>query len=388
MSLQEIQIHVKPFDENNIDGVLELLNSHKNNLSILLLQYNTIIQTYLKILGINLKHLSNVNEVIVPEIENLLNKYDCKFTENGIYSSKEQIFSVDTKNSVIQIKDGENNCEIKSCLAHSGQYSLVVRKCIVDFSNLDKDTKKILSNFANIQLDSNSKFYFPLQNISIQSLISHGIEISKMVREFYDAGDDKILVEQFFELDVDSPTINYVQNVVVPDKLEKENLRKNMIKIGNRKFGKTKEQHQLILKTCNNFGIPALAGSYTDEEKLFYYGKSRLYLKGNQVHEPRGDNIYIGLGNIGNIEGRKRFKDELAKDISSIDKFMDRDEKKVKTYDIFKLLGYNKLINNIKTYNRKYPHNFHPIYLYMRDWKDELGIFVKKYIQAMNELYL
>lgn len=395
-----LQIKVKPLDEHNPEGVLELLNSNKSNLSTLLLQYNTIIETYLKILGISEVRLSNVNEVILPEIECLLNKYDCEFTENGICSNgKEILFIIFNKDNTLTIKiqDGENTCEITPTLITTGQTGLFVNKKIKDFSNLDEDVKKSLSDSAKQQLErpvnpelkTNPNYYFPLCKVYIQSVISSGVECLKTVEEYYKVDNDDdihnhILVRQIFRLGVDNPIIQYSKIVDLPEKLQEENLRKNMIerRKSHRCYCKNKKQQELIKSCYSSYGSPAREKDIY--EKLFYYGESKLYYNAcNLIHKPLGDNPFR-RSKPSRYDSQISYeeKTKIAKEIP-ID---ENSENNAKLYDIFNLLGYSKLINNLKVYNKKYPSNIHPIYLYKIKWKGDLGNFINQYMDSVYDL--
>lgn len=386
-----LQIKVKPLDRHNPEGVLELLNSYKNNLSTLLLQYNTIIETYIEILGISEVGLANINEVILPEIEYLLSKYDCEFTKSGIYSNGKEIFSVspNTKEPTIKIKDGENSCQIVSTIITNGEKGLMVNKNIRDFSNLDENVKKNLSVYASFQLDTPSihdSFCFPLNSITINSVIAAGVECLKTVKEYYKNDmHNPILLYQCFRLNANNPTMHYQQTLELPDDLSKETLDQNAIEIKRyTKEGKKLpsrmlfgEQQELMecLHRCNSipYNCPNI------NKKLFYYGETKLHYNAeNIVHEPaRRDNPFRTSHNLGYED-----KIKISKQIP-INNSDDND----KLYDVFNLLGYSKLINNLRTYDKKYPHSVHPLYLYMRDWKGNLGKFLKEYFNAMYDLY-
>lgn len=369
-----LQIKVKPLDEHNPEGVLELLNSNKSNLSTLLLQYNTIIETYLKILGISEVRLSNVNEVILPEIECLLNKYDCEFTENGICSNGKEILFItfnEDNTLTIKIQDGENTCEITPTLITTGQTGLFVDKEIKDFSNLDEDVKKSLSDFAKLQLSrpvnpelkNNVNYNFPLYKAYIKSVISSGVECLKTVSEYYKVDNDddihnSINLKQTFRLSIDNPIILYSGTVDLPKKLPK------------------------IKTCCSSYDFPACEKDI--DEKLFYYGESKLYYNAcNLIHKPLGDNPFR-RSKPSRYDPQISYeeKTKIAKEIP-ID---ENSENNAKLYDIFNLLGYSKLINNLKVYNKKYPNNIHPIYLYKIKWKGDLGNFINQYMDSVYDL--
>lgn len=302
-----LQIQVKPLDEHNPEGVLELLNSYKNNLSTLLLQYNTIIETYLKILGIDGLGLANVNEIILPEIESLLSKHNCKFTEKGIYSNGESIFyaSINESNHpTINIKNGENYCKISKEIINA-QKGLFVTKNIRDFSNLDESVKQNLSYCAMTQIDSISSpkekelLYFPLESITILKSVAEGIELLKRVDEYYkyDDGKQHLTVTQLFRLDIDGPTMHYQCKVDIPDDIPTGD-HKKAIKVGNHyEFGELTKQVMSLYRNSlySVYSFPYNYGNIDAE--LFYYGESKLYYNPNNIiHKPKGCNPYREYG--------------------------------------------------------------------------------------------
>lgn len=377
-----LEIKVKPIDEHNIEGVLELLNSHKNNLRTLLLQYNTIIETYLKILGISGLGQANIHEVILPEIESLLSKYNCEFTEKGIFSNGREVFSVSLNNSntpEIIIKDGENSCKISKAMVNA-QKGLFLSKTIRNFSDLDENVKKSVSESARIHIDSSSAekelFYFPLRKIYMNASIAEGIELLKNVKECYKVSDEEnIEINQTFNLDTNLPTIHHRLIIYIPKIDLKDLLHNTRVKAileaekKERNFSgenleefleENQDLNEIIMyrdSLYTNYTTPYMkynnikSGEYINKE-LFYYGEPKLYFDTNNI----------------------------------LSKPMCYEENKTKLYSILNSLGYSKLIDNIGAYDKKYPNNIHPLYFYMREWKTDLGIAIRDYINEANDL--
>lgn len=407
-----LEIKVKPIDEHNPEAVLELLNSHKSNLSTLLLQYNTIIETYLKILGISGLGQANINEVILPEIESLLSKYNCEFTEKGIYSNGKEIFSVSLNNPntpEIIIKDGENSCEISKELVNA-QRGLFLSKTIRDFSDLDENVKKNFSESARTHIDASSSekklFYFPLREIYMNASIAEGIELLKNVREYYKVDDkENIEIHQTFNLDTSGPTMHHRVSIDRPSTIDlktllyKPRVRASLMYEKNKSnfsredledfLEENEEINELIIlrdSIYSHYTTPYMRygdikpSEYIDTE-LFYYGESKLYFNTkNIVHEPIGTNPFRRSDGLYYEE-----KCKIAKEIPTIFS-MDNKENRAKLYDILNLLGYSKLIDNIRTYDKKYPNNIHPLSFYMREWKNDLGISIRNYINETRKL--
>lgn len=57
-----------------------------------------------------------------------------------------------------------------------------------------------------------------------------------------------------------------------------------------------------------------------------------------------------------------------------------------KLYDVLKLLNYSNLLDNLKTYDKKYPNAVHPLYSYMRAWKSDTGISIRNYMKDISNL--
>lgn len=205
---------------------------------MLLSQYKTIMKTYLTILGMSNLKLADVNEIILPEIENLLRRYDynCEFRETGIYSSGEAKFFVQSNKSDnerdIRIKSGENSCTISPSVLEAGPRGLFLSKRIVDLSNLSAKDQESLSKYANIQVSPHNMqgvffFKFPLKSIDIMSTICEGVELSKVVLESYECSKgptSDLCIKQTFSIDPHSPTIHYDFDTFGFDCLQVENL--------------------------------------------------------------------------------------------------------------------------------------------------------------------
>jgi hypothetical protein len=296
-------IKVKPIDEHNVEGVLELLNSYKSNLSALLLQYDNIIETYLKIIGTYSYGKANVNEVILPEIEILLNKYNCEFTSKGICSNGKLIFytkfSKNFKKEIIQIEDGDNICNISKEKYNNGGNGLEVIKEINDVSNLNENVKEILSPYALQQMNdihhlntgNPIKYKYPLKSISMNVFIVEGIEVLKNVYEYYQVGDvlekeKSILVYQRFNLDAGEPVMNYKRTIeistdeVIPTNKLKDKLVNEKDRLSKEEFEKLEKEY---IKRHTDTGAvnPPLFEKIDCKEKYYYYGENKLLCSSN-----------------------------------------------------------------------------------------------------------
>ncbi len=336
---------VKLLDEHNPEGTLKLLNSHKRNLPILLSQYKNIIKTYLAILGMRDLILADANEVILPEIENLLRRYDynCEFTNTGISSNGAVKFSVNGQK--IEIQNGENYCTISAGILECGLRGLFLSKKITDFSNLGDKDKRGLTQYAELQIDPrNIKgrcfFKFPLKSIFTMSSISGGVELSKVILESYECSKSStkdVCIKQTFSINEHAPTIYYDFDTFKFECLKEKNL--------------TSEEYLSYLRdiTYNINAVPFNAQNNECHEELFNSGKLSLYY-GLSYRVIQSDNNYPTC-----------LSTELS---SSVKKNL-----------------LSELAQNLKEYGRKYGKQTHPLYFFMSGWRGELAQNVQSYLQ-------
>lgn len=88
-----ITTKIIPLNQNS-NKVLELLNENKHNLCHLVMQYDNIIELYLQLLGGKDWGKPNSNEIILPEIINLLEtlNYNCDL-QNQVFIKMVKLFS-------------------------------------------------------------------------------------------------------------------------------------------------------------------------------------------------------------------------------------------------------------------------------------------------------
>lgn len=222
-----LNIKVKPLNENP-EKVLELLNSNKCNLSSLQMQYDNIVELYLQLLGAKDWGKPNINEILLPEIEKLLEEqnYNCKFTKTGIYQNNTPIFTLLKNEQQIDIKSGENYSSLYKSMINA-QNGILLNRMITDFSKLSKDDKCFLSKSCLLQIEEPEiSKNLQLEKIDISSSIANGIELSKQITENYVSmqnSKDFVLINTTISYHLDSPIICYKSTTNPSENLEEAN---------------------------------------------------------------------------------------------------------------------------------------------------------------------
>lgn len=344
-----LDIKVKLLNENP-DKILELLNSNKHNLSSLLMQYDNIIELYLQLLGGKDWGKANVNEVIVPEITTLLedSNYDCEFTSSGIYQDGKAIFTLkynEHKKQEISIIDGENTTSLYKSLINL-QQGIFIYKEIKDFSKLDGNDFTFLSQHAITAINNPSLCSsMSLESISIKSSIAQGIELVKIIEENYISQqnpNEYIHLTSTISYNTNEPTISHRVN--------------SYSSYNNHTF-------QLYGNDLSNY----------KSETLYYgYGESKLNLS---YMVPANPSIYK-LVPI-SLETGSRYSDYKGLVQPRDTKKMLEREKKYYYQDY----DYEKLLENLKAYQNKYPNSMHPLLTrtYMSNWETDFGKTVCQY---------
>lgn len=358
-----LDVKVTPVNEFNPQKVIELLNSNKNNLPSLVIEYNNIIELYLQIIGIKNLGRANANEIILPEIEHLLKtqNYNCKFTKEGIYNEHEHIFSV-LDDKEISIKNGKNSIKLLSCIMNGSKRGILIVKEFHDFSTLSERDKKVLSTYALNQIPdylgniSTQKDIMILNSICIFISAIEGIEVSKKVVEEYvvpgcpENFQDIITTISY---DLDSPSISYSV------KSEKSPSLKEHIEQHIEDFMKPNSTEQNDeRKTLYNYGDSILCKTNEIEEESFY-----------EINKDYKNEIETELYNLlmheYNINYQRNLKD-LKNKYRYSNCLKNGDEKEGIIYDNF---DYRRLFRNLQQYRKRYPDAMHPIEMYMLKWK-------------------
>ena len=210
-----LDIKVRPLDTLSLEDISELLNKNLHNLDLLVKEHPRVIETYFKLMGSSGWQISNINEVILPEIEKLLKtyNYDCKFNSLGIISnSGEQIFSISNdKTSIFFNFSDKYTCNIERVLYHS-YTELSLTRNISDFSKLTESDLKYLSPTAKSEIEKiHVHKNIDLQSVTANSSFINGAEVSKYIIENYSPDDSntKSSIRQTFMYDFKTLNIAY-----------------------------------------------------------------------------------------------------------------------------------------------------------------------------------
>lgn len=144
-----ITTKIIPLNQNS-NKVLELLNEDKYNLCHLVMQYDNIIELYLQLLGGKDWEKPNSNEVILPEIINLLEtlNYNCEFTKSGIHQDGKAIFTL--SGDEISIINGKNSTHLSRAIINmqnGNQLYIINLKIYLAFL---KKKKRIIFNWNTV----------------------------------------------------------------------------------------------------------------------------------------------------------------------------------------------------------------------------------------------
>lgn len=346
-------IKVKPLNENP-NKVLELLNENKHNIASLVMQYDSIIELYVQLLGGKNWGKPNINEVILPEIIKLLEiyNYDCEFTTSGIYQDGQLVFTLSEildgngTQQKIHIKNKQNQIMLTGGILINGERGIALKKDIYDFSKLDECDMSTLSVSGRIQIESpNITKSIKLQRIRMVSMIAEGVELNRAVNEIYkptqDCKDSHIIYSTF-SYNLNEPTISVKRVNVTGD-------------------------FNYNLSFCIYGGDPT-SDNYEEEEVFYNYGDCKL--KPTFPVEKIREIYKIPMGD--------------PKQFTCSSDYAEAKDREKNYY--YKNYDYERLLRNIQSYQNRYPNVLHPMLTgtYINNWTSEFGrtacYYLKKHL--------